>query len=74
MGHTEQAGLVQRHRVNARHGVQAVWIVDVDERVVRFCRRPRDGSYADITATETPGPTAPQVLPDAAVDLATLFR
>jgi Uma2 family endonuclease len=58
----------------ARHGVQEVWIVDVDDRVVRFFRRPRDGAYADITATETPGPTAPQALPDAAVDLATLFR
>lgn len=53
----------------ARHGVAEVWIVDLDNRALRFFRQPVDGAYSDITASETPGLVAPQGLPGLAIDL-----
>jgi Uma2 family endonuclease len=54
----------------ARHGVPEVWIVDLDNRLVRFFRQPAGESYADITATETPGATPVALLPGVSIDLA----
>ncbi len=54
----------------AQHGVPEVWIVDLDNRLVRFFRRPAGASYADITATETPGATPIALLPGVSIDLA----
>ena len=53
----------------ARHGVGEVWIVDLDHGLVRFCSDPRDDTYADVTTTRTPGPTAVRALPGLTVDL-----
>ena len=57
----------------ARHGVAEAWIVDLQNRQVRFFRRPAGDGYADITAIETPGATAVAALPGVVVDLAGLF-
>lgn len=53
----------------ARHGVAEVWIVDLLNGWIRFYRQPGDASYADITATETPGGTTVAALPGFEVDL-----
>ena len=57
----------------ARHGVAEAWIVDLENRQVRFFRRPAGDNYTDITASETPGVVPVAALPGAAVDLAGLF-
>jgi Uma2 family endonuclease len=57
----------------ARHGVSEVWIVDLENGLVRFCRQPQGDTYADITATETPGSTAVAGLSDIRIDLSGLL-
>ena len=57
----------------AQHGVPEVWIVDLDFSLVRFYRAPQGDRYADITATETPGPTPVAMLPGVTVDLSGLL-
>lgn len=57
----------------AQHGVPEVWIVDLDFSLVRFYRTPQADRYADITATETPGPTPVLMLPGVTVDLSGLL-
>jgi Uma2 family endonuclease len=57
----------------ARHGVPEVWIVDLENRLVRFYRRPGGDAYADITASETPGLTALPGLAEVRVDLTGLL-
>jgi Uma2 family endonuclease len=57
----------------ARHGIGEVWIVDLENDLVRFFRRPIGDSYADITATETPGPTPLVALPELRLDLTGLL-
>ncbi len=52
----------------ARHGVQEVWIVDLDNRVMRVCRSPVGDAYTDVTETTTPGVLSPQALPGVAID------
>lgn len=53
----------------AQHGVVEVWIVDLENRLVRFFRRPAGQHYGDITATETPGSTPVTALPGLNIDL-----
>lgn len=53
----------------ARHGIGEVWLVDLEARMVRFFRHARQGQWTEITATETPGPTAVAALPGVTVDL-----
>lgn len=53
----------------ARHGVAEVWIVDLENRLVRIYRRPAGEQYLDITSTETPGPTPVATVPDLVIDL-----
>lgn len=57
----------------AQHGVPEVWIVDLDFSLVRFYRTPQADRYADITATETPGPTSVLMLPGVTIDLSGLL-
>ena len=52
----------------ARHGVQEVWIVDLDNRLMRVCRNPVGDAYTDLTETATPGLLSPQALPGVAID------
>lgn len=53
----------------ARHGVTEVWIVDLDNNVVRFFRGCDGQSYSDITASETPRATPVAALPGVTIDL-----
>lgn len=53
----------------AQHGVVEVWIIDLENNLVRFFRQPAGGTYADITATETPGLTPLVTLPKVKLDL-----
>lgn len=57
----------------ARHGVGEVWIIDLDNKLVRFFRQPAGDTYADITATETPGVTPIAALPGVSLDLRGVF-
>jgi len=57
----------------AQHGVPEVWIVDLDDGLLRFYRALQSGRYADITATETPGPTPVPGLEGVTVDLSGLL-
>ena len=57
----------------ARHGVPEVWIIDLENELVRFYRQPHGEHYTDITATETPGPTAVAGLDSVSVDLGGLL-
>ncbi len=53
----------------ARHGVAEVWIVDLENRLIRFYRQPAGEQYLDITSTETPGLTPVAALPGLLLDL-----
>jgi len=53
----------------ARHSVPEVWVVDLANELVHFYRRPADGSYADVVATDRPGVAAIAALPGVAADL-----
>jgi Uma2 family endonuclease len=57
----------------ARHRVAEVWIVDLDNKVVRFFRGNDGTSYTDITASETPRATPVAALPGAMIDLSGLL-
>jgi Uma2 family endonuclease len=53
----------------ARHGVQEVWIVDLEARLVRFHREPTGDAYAQVSTTATPGRTPIAALPGIEIDL-----
>lgn len=53
----------------ARHGVPAVWIVDLDAGLLRIHSRPDGDAYLDATATKTPGATTLPGLPGLQIDL-----
>ncbi len=53
----------------AKYGVAEVWIVDLTNNLVRFFRQPQADTYADITATETPGAVPVALLPGVHVEL-----
>ena len=53
----------------ARHGVPEVWVIDLENRLVHFHRKPSGDGYADISATEEPGVTPVSALPGMAIDL-----
>lgn len=53
----------------AKHGVIEVWIVDLDNNVVRFFRNGDGERYTDVTASETPRATPIAALPGITIDL-----
>jgi Uma2 family endonuclease len=57
----------------AKHRVAEVWIVDLDNNVVRFFRHGDGMAYTDITASETPRATPVAALPGVTIDLANLL-
>jgi Uma2 family endonuclease len=57
----------------AKHGVTEVWIVDLENNLVRFFRQPAGENYTDITASETPGDTPVAALPGVTIDLSRVF-
>ncbi len=57
----------------ARHRIAEVWIVDLDNNVVRFFRHGDGQAYTDITASETPRATPVAALPGMTIDLTGLL-
>jgi Uma2 family endonuclease len=57
----------------AKHRVAEVWIVDLDNNVVRFFRHGDGMAYTDITASETPRATPVAALPGVTIDLSGLL-
>jgi Uma2 family endonuclease len=57
----------------ARHGVQEVWIIDLDNRVLRVCSRPAGDVYTEMTETTTPGLLSPRSLPGVVIDASRLL-
>lgn len=57
----------------AKHNVAEVWIVDLDNNVVRFFRHGDGTAYTDITASENPRATPVAALPGITIDLSGLL-
>jgi Uma2 family endonuclease len=57
----------------ARHGVAEVWLVDLESNRLRFFRQLQAAEYAEISSTDTPGPTPLPGLPGLQVDLGGLL-
>jgi Uma2 family endonuclease len=53
----------------ARHAVPEVWVIDLENSLAHFHRRPGAGAYADVSATEGPAATPIAALPGVAIDL-----
>jgi len=58
----------------ARYGVPEVWLADLPNLTVHFFRGLSGERYTDESATNTPGITALPGLPDAKIDLSSLFE
>jgi Uma2 family endonuclease len=57
----------------ARHGLPEVWLVELEARRLHHFRSPAGESYADASATASPGITAIGGLPGVRIDLSSLF-
>jgi Uma2 family endonuclease len=58
----------------ARHGIPEAWLVDLTaSRLVRY-REPRQGAYATVDAPDLGAPLEIAALPEARIDLGTLFE
>ena len=53
----------------ARHGIPEVWVIDLENALTHFHRRPDGGAYADVSATERPAVTPIAALQGVAIDL-----
>jgi Uma2 family endonuclease len=53
----------------AVHGIPEFWIIDLQDRQVRFFRTPQSGRYTDVAITSGPGVVTPIALPDVQIDL-----
>jgi Uma2 family endonuclease len=58
----------------ARHGVEEVWVADVNRSGIHVCRCRTDLGYSDIEFVEDPGRLAIGSLESVSVDLTGLFR
>jgi Uma2 family endonuclease len=57
----------------ARHGVCEVWIVDLDNGLMRTYRNPRGDTYTEVQETAQPGWLLPQALPGVRIDASKLL-
>jgi Uma2 family endonuclease len=57
----------------ARHGIREVWIVDLDNRLMRVCRNPVGEVYTQTTEITTPGSLSPLLLPGVSIDASRLL-
>jgi Uma2 family endonuclease len=57
----------------ARHGVQEVWIVDLDNHMLRTYRKPVGEQYTEVMETAQPDILAPQALPQARIELSAVL-
>jgi Uma2 family endonuclease len=53
----------------ARHAIPEVWVIDLENSLAHFHRRPSGGAYGDVSATERPVATLVATLPGVAIDL-----
>ena len=58
----------------ARHGVQEVWIIDLDHRILRTFRGPQGSVYTEVMETASPGRLEPQALQGVVIDASQLLR
>jgi Uma2 family endonuclease len=57
----------------ARHAVQEVWIVDLDNQMLRTYRNPVGEQYTEVMETASPGVLSPQALPRISIDMSKLL-
>jgi Uma2 family endonuclease len=57
----------------ARHGVREVWIIDLDNGLLRTCRAPLGDIYTEVVETARPGLLSPQALPGVSIDASKLL-
>jgi Uma2 family endonuclease len=57
----------------ARHGIQELWVVDLDNHVLLVHRQPGTRGWGEVLQLEAPGTLAPRAFPHAVVDLAELL-
>jgi Uma2 family endonuclease len=57
----------------ARHGVPEVWIVDLENRLMRTCRGPLGDISTEVLETAHPGVLSPQLLPGLQIDASQLL-
>ena len=57
----------------ARHAVPEVWIVDLDNQLLRVYRRPQGEVYTEVMETARPALLTPQLLPGVVIDASTLL-
>jgi len=60
-------------KLYARHGIAETWIVDVQARKLLIYREPRAKSYAVLLERGAGDIVAPVALPEARIDLSTIF-
>jgi Uma2 family endonuclease len=58
----------------ARHGVEEVWVADVNRSGIHVCRRRTDVGYSDVEFVEDPGRLAISSLEGVSIDLTGLFQ
>jgi len=58
----------------AKHAIPELWVVDVQGRRVHLFRSLEGKKYRDISASASPGMTAIQMLPGAAIDFSFLRK
>jgi Uma2 family endonuclease len=57
----------------AQHGVQEVWLLDLEVDVLRVYRNPRGELYTESQQTAQPGLLSPQALPGVVIDASKLL-
>lgn len=58
----------------ARHGIPELWVIDLENALVHFYRRPEGDAYADISATDRPDSIPIGTLAGISVDLSAVLR
>ena len=57
----------------ARHGIREVWIIDLVGQRVEVCRDPEGERYTSVLLADKAAVIAPSALPDARLEVRTLF-
>jgi Uma2 family endonuclease len=58
----------------ARHGIPELWVIDLENTLVHFYRRPAGDAYAEISATDRPEAAPIAALAGISVDLSAVLR
>jgi len=58
----------------ARHGIQELWIVDLENKQLHCMRQPASDEYGSVTSWSPPARVAVAALPQTHLDLAALFK